>query len=167
MVPANAAMKRETLHQRHHALRDPRRLDLLEVELHAPALELDLVEQVVDQAQQLLATVAENAHYHAYNSDDPIFSPRGKEEVRRFYTAFVGSGAHRLEFDCDRLIVDDDCALTEGTMRIAYPGSLLRFMGHEVDDPDAFYLYETRMAVVWPMDAHGLVIAYEGVWQRV
>ena len=59
---------------------------------------------------------------------------------------------------CDRLVVDDDCILTEGTMRIAYPGNLLRFMGHAVDDPDAFYLFETRMAVVWPMDAQGLVI---------
>ena len=43
-------------------------------------------------------------------------------------------------------------------MRIAYPGSLLKFMGHAVDDPDAFYLYQTRMAVVWPMDENGLVI---------
>jgi hypothetical protein len=106
----------------------------------------------------LLATVAEGARYHAYGSDDPIFSPSGKEEVRRFYAAYVSSGAHRLEFDVDRLLVDDDCVLTEGTMRIAYPGSLLRFMGHAVDDPDAFYLYQTRMAVIWPMDAQGLVV---------
>ena len=27
-----------------------------------------------------------------------------------------------------------------------------------VDDPDAFYLFQTRMAVVWPMDENGLVI---------
>ena len=25
-------------------------------------------------------------------------------------------------------------------------------MGIEVDDPDAYYLYETRMGVVWPVD---------------
>jgi hypothetical protein len=132
--------------------RDPRRKQVLETLLaHMKA-------EASGDLEALLATVAENAHYHAYNSDDPIFSPRGKEEVRRFYAAFVASGAYRLEFDCDRLVVDDDCALTEGTMRIAYPGSLLRFMGHEVDDPDAFYLYQTRMAVVWPMDAQGLVV---------
>ena len=109
--------------------------------------------------EALMATVAEDAHYHAYGSDDPIFSPRGKDEVRRFYAAYVASGAHRLEFDVDRLLVDDDCVLTEGIMRIAYPGGLLRFMGHQVDDPDAFYLYETRMCVVWPIDARGLVVA--------
>jgi SnoaL-like protein len=107
---------------------------------------------------RLMATVSDAPIYHAYASDDPIFSPRGKDEVRRFYQNFVASGAHRLEFDVDRLIVDDDCILTEGTMRIAYPGTLLKFMGHAVDDPDAFYLFQTRMAVVWPMDEHGLVI---------
>ena len=51
--------------------------------------------------------------------------------------------------------------LTEGTMRIAYPGALLAQMGHTVDDSDAFYLYETRMAVVWPMDENGLVLVGE------
>ena len=26
-------------------------------------------------------------------------------------------------------------------------------MGIEVDDPDAYYLYQTRMSIVWPVDA--------------
>jgi len=132
--------------------RDPRKRRILETLLaHMKA-------EAAGDLDALMATVAENAHYHAYGSDEPIFSPRGKEEVRKFYSAYVASGAHRLEFEVDRLVVDDDCVLTEGTMRIAYPGNLLRFMGHEIDDPDAFYLYVTRMAVVWPMDEQGLVI---------
>jgi hypothetical protein len=32
-------------------------------------------------------------------------------------------------------------------------------MGHAVDDADAFYLFQTRMCVLWPMDADGKVIA--------
>lgn len=105
----------------------------------------------------LLATVADDAAYHAWASDDPLLSPRGKEEVRRFYSAYVASGADRLEFDVDRLLVDESGVFTEGVMRIAYPGYLLEMMGHEVDDAEAFYLYETRMAIVWPMDENGLV----------
>jgi len=31
-------------------------------------------------------------------------------------------------------------------------------MGHAVDDPDAFYMYEARMVIVWPMDQDGLVL---------
>src|ERR1700752_3059184 len=132
--------------------REPRRRRNLETVLaHMKA-------EAAGDLDRLMARVSDAAVYHAYASDDPIFSPRGKEAVRTFYANFVASGAHRLEFDVDRLVVDDDRILTAGTMRIAYPGNLLRFMGHEVDDPDAFYLFQTRMAVVWPMDADGLVI---------
>ena len=61
-------------------------------------------------------------------------------------------GAHRLEFDCDRVIVDEGSVFTEGMMRMAYPGKTLQAMGIEIDDPDAYYLSETRMGVVWPHD---------------
>jgi hypothetical protein len=106
----------------------------------------------------LMATVAENASYHAFGAPDPLYSPQGKEAVRGFYTAFIASGAHRLELDVDRLVVDQDCIVTEGFMRIAYPGTIVQLLGHAVDDPDAYYLFEARMAVLWPMDEHGLVL---------
>jgi limonene-1,2-epoxide hydrolase len=109
----------------------------------------------------LMATIAEDARYHAWGTPDPLYSPQGKEAVRGFYTAFVSSGAHRLEFDVDRLVVDDECVVTEGVMRIAYPGAIVRLLGHDVDDPDAYYLFEARMAVLWPMDAQGLVAGEE------
>ena len=31
-------------------------------------------------------------------------------------------------------------------------------MGHAVLDPDASYLFQTRMCILWPMDEDGLVI---------
>jgi hypothetical protein len=108
--------------------------------------------------EALMATVAENASYHAFGAPDPLYSPQGKEAVRGFYAAFIASGAHRLELDVDRLVVDADCIVTEGVMRIAYPGAIVELLGHTVDDPDAYYLFEARMAVLWPMDEHGLVI---------
>jgi hypothetical protein len=106
----------------------------------------------------LMATVAENACYHAWGTADPLYSPRGKAAVRAFYEAFIASGAHRLELDVDRLVVDDDCVVTEGVMRIAYPGAIVALLGHAVADPDAYYLFETRMVVVWPMSEDGLVL---------
>lgn len=105
----------------------------------------------------LMRTVAEDASYHAYGSPEAFMSPQGRPAVREFYAAFVGSGAFRLELDVDRLVVDQDCVVTEGLMRIAYPGAALQAMGHAVPEADAFYLYETRMCIVWPMDDHGLV----------
>ena len=41
---------------------------------------------------------------------------------------------------------------------MAYPGKTLAAMGHQVDDPEAYYMYESRMAIVWPMDEDGLVL---------
>src|SRR5262245_37185155 len=91
----------------------------------------------------LMATITtkREAHYHAYGTDDPVLNPRGREAVRAFYAAFVASGAVKLELDVDRLVVDDEVIVTEGLMKIAYPGSLLKLMGQAVPDVDAFYLF--------------------------
>jgi hypothetical protein len=105
----------------------------------------------------LLDTLSEDVAYHAYgNPDRPELNPVGKDEVRGFYERFIASGATRLQLDIDRLVVDRACVLTEGLMRMAYPGRTLAAQGIEVDDQDAFYLYEAHMAVLWPMDEDGL-----------
>jgi hypothetical protein len=103
----------------------------------------------------LMATVAEDAHYHAYGAP-PEGSPQGKAAVRRFYEDFIASGATKLQFAIDRLVVDRHCVLTEGVMRMAYPGSTLAARGIAVDDESASYLYEARMATLWPINAEGL-----------
>jgi hypothetical protein len=131
---------------------NPRHRRLLEVVLAHMKAEAAL------DVDGLMATLAPDPVYHAWGTDDPFYSPVGREAVRSFYTAFAASGAHRLEFDVDRLVVDDGAVFTEGTMRIVYPGAILEVLGHRVDDANAFYLYEARMAVVWPMDEDGLII---------
>lgn len=114
--------------------------------------------EAVPDVDALMATIAAEPAYHAWGAADPLYSPKGRDGVRQFYEAFAASGAHRLEFDMDRLVVDVRCVVTEGIMRIAYPGAILGLLGHAVDDPEAFYLFETRMCVVWPLDEQGLVI---------
>jgi hypothetical protein len=105
---------------------------------------------------RLMATLADDVHYHAYGTTERALNPSGQGEVRGFYDAFVASGATRLQFLIDRLVVDRDCIVTEGVMRMAYPGRTLASRGITVDDPDAFYLYEARMCTLWPFDEHGL-----------
>lgn len=106
----------------------------------------------------LLATLTEHPAYHAYGNDDPATNPVGRDGVRAFYDRFIASGAGQLQLDIDRLVVDKDCILTEGLMRIAYPGRTLQAMGIDVDDPSAYYLYEARMATLWPFDERGLAM---------
>jgi len=58
--------------------------------------------------------------------------------------------------------VDRDAIFTEGIMRMAYPGRTLAAIGIEVEDPEAYYLYETRMGIVWPIDrAAGKLVGEE------
>lgn len=103
----------------------------------------------------VVATLVDAPRYVMHDDpDDPVMNPDGsRDAVRRFYQrTIVDSGAHRLELDCDRVIVDRESVLTEGVMRMAYPGRAVQAMGIKVDDPDAYYLYEARMAIVWPVD---------------
>jgi SnoaL-like domain len=105
----------------------------------------------------LMSTVSERAIYQNFVHGGAT-GPVGKAAVQKFYEDFAASGAQKLQLDIDRLVVDRDCILTEGVMRMAYPGRTLTAYGIEVDDLDADYLFETRMAVVWPIDEDGLFI---------
>lgn len=113
----------------------------------------------------VVATLVEKPRYVMHDTPDvPEMNPDGsKDAVRKFYDlTIVQTGAHRLELDCDRVIVDKDAVVTEGVMRMAYPGRTLQAMGIEVDDADAHYLYETRMGIVWPVDrAAGKLVGEE------
>lgn len=123
-----------------------RNLELLLIHMKAEAV-LDL--------PALMSTVSETAVYKTF-AQDPETWPRGKAAVQEFYENFAASGAQKLCLDIDRLVVDRDCILTEGTMRMAWPGTTLQAMGIDVDDPDAEYLYEARMATLWPIAEDGL-----------
>ncbi|MFK7898275.1 MAG: hypothetical protein AB8G23_20750 [Myxococcota bacterium] len=104
----------------------------------------------------VVATLTEKPSYIAHDvPDSPEMNPSGdKDAVRAFYDlTIIQTGAHQLELNCDRVIADHHAVMTEGVMRMAYPGRTLAAMGMEVDDLDAFYLYESRMSVVWPVDA--------------
>jgi hypothetical protein len=108
----------------------------------------------------LMSTLAPDPQYHQWGATPADFGPKGRAAVEQFYRDFAASGATNLEYDVERLVVDDDCIVTEGMMRIAYPGATLAAVGRDdIDDPSAYYLYEARMAVFWPYDADGLLLA--------
>lgn len=106
--------------------------------------------------ERLMATVSEQARYTMFGDSDSMVE--GKPAVRKFYEDFAASGAHKLSLDIDRLVVDRHCILTEGLMRIAYPGRALEAMGIEVEDLDAYYLYQSHMAIIWPIGEDGLFV---------
>jgi hypothetical protein len=122
-------------------------------------LELLLQHQRAEAAldmEMLMATVSEHAHYHMHSIPSGAADVVGKSSVQKFYEDFAASGADKLQLDTEWLVVDRHCIVTEGIMRMAYPGSTLAARGVPVDDPDAFYLYESRMCILWPIGDDGL-----------
>lgn len=103
----------------------------------------------------VVATLCEKPKYLAHDvPQEDAMNPGGdRDAIRKFYDmTIVQTGAHQLELDCDRVIADHEAVMTEGVMRMAYPGRTLAALGIAVDDPDAYYLYQTRMSIVWPVD---------------
>jgi hypothetical protein len=112
----------------------------------------------------VMSTVSTDARYQNF-AGNLVTGPVGKPAVLKFYEGFAASGAHKLHLDIDRLVVDRECILTEGVMRMAYPGRTLQAMGVEIEDLDSDYLFETHMAIIWPIAADGLFVgedAYTG-----
>ena len=124
-----------------------RNLEVLLTHMKAEAaLDMDL----------LMSTVSEKAKYQNFAQGGS--GPEGKAAVQKFYEDFAATGAYKLEHNLDRLIVDKHCILTEGVMRMAYPGRSLAAYGITVADPEVDYLYEAHMAILWPIDDEGLFI---------
>lgn len=114
--------------------------------------------EAIPDLDGLMATLAPEPQYHFWGPDGD-FGPKGTANVRAYYEAFAKSGAHRLEYDVERIVVDDDCVVLEGVMRMIYPGRTLVAAGRSIDDPDGWYLYEDRMVTFWPYDADGRLTA--------
>src|ERR1043166_6336456 len=89
--------------------------------------------------ERLLSTVSDRAIDQNFVQGGAT-GPVGKAAVQQFYEDFAASGAQKLQLDIDRLVVDRDCILTEGVMRMDYPGRTLAAAGTEVDDLEADYL---------------------------
>jgi hypothetical protein len=109
--------------------------------------------------EALMATVSPRAAYHMWGSSPGELGPKGRDGVRAFYQSLIDNDCARVAHEITRLTVDRDSIVTEGMLRMAYPGRILASMGFEVDDPGAYYLYESRMAIVWEFDENGLVVA--------
>jgi hypothetical protein len=105
--------------------------------------------------ERIMATIAENPDWRNYFSG--ARSPVGWAEISAYYRDYVRSGI-RFEMDLEQLVVDRDCIVTEGRLRVALPGRTLMQRGVEVDDPDAYYTNEMRICTLWRIDDRGKVL---------
>lgn len=115
---------------------------------------------------QVMGTLSAEPDYHFWMSGQDV-GPKTTDGVRGYYTAFMGTRTNVLEFEIDRLVVDDDCVVTEGNMKQLYPGPQTAILGIEVDDADADYLVVYRQVLLWPIDEHGKIVGEDSYFAGV
>lgn len=109
----------------------------------------------------LLATLVPEPQYKLWaNGTDN--GPKGKDAVRAYYEALVASRRGHLEYAVDRIVLDDDAAVTEGFITAYQPGRVARDFGFRVDRLDATYLVVYRAIIVWPFDADADMVGEDG-----
>lgn len=109
--------------------------------------------------EALMNTVAGNASYTSYTpGGGDENSPTGKEGVANYYKGIVGSGCNHIEHAIERMAVDRKVITTEGDMKMAYPGAVLKAMEIDVPDESGHYLYLSRLIIIWGFDENGLVL---------
>ena len=96
---------------------------------------------------RLVNTVAKDAVYHnwAQGEDTPHV---GQDAIANMYIGVLKAGLLILEFDIERLVVDDYCVVTEGYQRSIVPADWARNYGIECEDDDIF-CHTFRQSVLW------------------
>ncbi|WP_396906544.1 nuclear transport factor 2 family protein [Mycolicibacterium phlei] len=136
---------------------NPRHRQMLEVVIEHMKAEAE------PDMERLMATLAPEPDYHFWIGGADA-GPKGTDGVRAYYTALLESGTNVLEFEVDRLIIDDDNLVTEGWIKMIYPAEAATALGVEVDDPAGDYLLVFRQLVVWPIDADGRVLGEDAYY---
>ena len=110
---------------------------------------------------RLMATLAPEPKYHLW-ANGADYGPKSRDGVVAYYTQLVADNRAVLEFDIDRIVVDDDCIVTEGWIRAINKGAIARARGWSIDDDDAHYLVTQRVVIFWPFDAAGQMLGEDG-----
>lgn len=129
-------------------------------ERHRRVLEIVIAHmkaEAVPDLDGLMKTLVAEPNYHFWQFGQDV-GPKGWDGVRDYYAAFVASKSNILEFELDRLLVDDDCVVTEGYLRQIYPGAYAARIGLPIEDPAADYLISFRQLLLWPVSEAGLII---------
>jgi hypothetical protein len=110
---------------------------------------------------RLLATLAPEPKYHLW-ANGADYGPKSREAIVDYYTQLVVDNRAVLEFDIDRIVVDDRCVVTEGWIRAINKGAIAKARGWIVDDDDADYLVTQRVVIFWPFNDAGQMVGEDG-----
>jgi len=117
-----------------------------------------MVGEATGDLPRVLVTLADEPAYHFW-SPAGDWGPKSRDAIVEYYTGLFAADAGRLEFDMEHLVVDRDCIVNEGTLRMIAPAAFWRERSYPgVDDGDGWYLMAARMTIIWPVAADGRLV---------
>jgi hypothetical protein len=136
-----------TVEDRLDRTKDPRHRAMLE------CLRDHLLAEATADFDLLLSTLSADPQYHFWVDGSGFGEgPKGLAAVQVHYTELYEEGRSVVDYDIDRIVVDDDTIVTEGWFDQIFPGKILQKRGVEIDDPEAAYLHRMRLLLLWPFD---------------
>jgi hypothetical protein len=127
---------------------DPRHRQLLEVVIeHARA-------EAARDVGRLMATLVPDPSYHFWVGGRDV-GPKGADGVAGYYRSFVAGGGAVFESPKERIVVDDDCIVSEAPVRNLVSGAIARARGYRVPDETGHYVVRFRNVVFFSFDAEG------------
>jgi hypothetical protein len=109
-------------------------------------------EQMLDP-DGVMGTLSPKANYKLWVQGQDK-GPKGTEAIRNWYIdqnirkqkTFV------IQYDLERVVVDDDVVVTEGQMNVVVDGRFARQFYNLECEPDDIFLQSFRQIVFWPVD---------------
>ena len=110
----------------------------------------------------VVGTLSPAANYKLW-VDGVDLGPKGLPAIREWYVD-TNIRQHRtfvIEYDLERVVVDDDVVVTEGQMNVIVDAAYVSgVLGIECD-PDDIMLHSFRQVVFWPVDADSKLLGEE------
>jgi hypothetical protein len=110
----------------------------------------------------VLGTLSTKASYKLW-VDGTDLGPKGVDDIRKWYVD-TNIRRHRtfiIEYDLERVVVDDDVVVTEGQMNVIVDAAYVSgVLGLECD-PGDIMLHSFRQIVFWPLDDDSKLLGEE------
>lgn len=107
----------------------------------------------------LLSTLSADPNYQFWIEGAGFGAgPQGLAAVTAHYENLYRENRHVCDYRIDRIIVDDDCIVTEGWFDQVFPGRVLESRGVDIDDSGAVYALRMRLLLLWPFDEDAKLI---------
>lgn len=105
----------------------------------------------------LMATVTQQPIYHQWSAQGEDTGTKTRGQLQEFYQNLISAGTNQFEYAVERVVIGDQCVVTEGDIKIPFQGEALLAMGQQVD-AKLRYATQGRCVTFWPFDDDGKII---------